>query len=86
MPYRAFDAVSLRCPQLGSQVSFGYCRQLSDGLPCKRALSCFAPRFPVAEYFRRVLCEDTYRRCFEQPGDTRYEALLRVFDRAKSTD
>jgi len=84
MPYRAFDGIAVRCPQLGSQVSFGYCRQLRDGLPCQRALACFAPRFPVAEYFRRVLREETYRRCFAQPGEGRYEALLRVFRQAKS--
>ena len=83
MPYRVFDHVTVRCPKLGSEVSFGYCRVVSSGLPCERALGCFAGRLPVEEYFRRVLREETYERCFCSPPADRYGGLLAAVDRAR---
>lgn len=87
MPYRAFDQIEVRCPRLGGEVSFGYCRLVADGLPCERALICFERKFPVAEYFRRVLKEATFRRCFEEtPAENRYQKLLRTVSQAKKKD
>ncbi len=76
MPHRAFDAVTVRCPDLGGAVSFAYCRELREGLPCGKALVCFERQFPVVEYFRLVLREETFRRCFVTPKPNRYEQLL----------
>ena len=84
MPYRAFDQIEVRCPRLGGEVSFGYCRLVADGLPCERALICFERKFPVAEYFRRVLKEATFRQCFEEgPTEDRYQRLLRKVSQTK---
>jgi len=84
MPHRAFDQIEVRCPRLGGEVSFGYCRLVSDGLPCDRALICFERKFPVAEYFRRALKEATFRRCFEEaPAEGRYQRLLRKVSQTK---
>ncbi len=83
MPYRVFDEVEVRCPRLGGEVTFGYCRQLSEGgLPCNRALICFELKFPVAEYFKRVLKEETFRRIFLDPEESRYDKILRTFAEA----
>lgn len=83
MPHRAFDPVSLRCPKLGSEVTFGYCRAVRDGLPCERALGCFEGLLPVEPYFRRVLRDETFDRCFEAPPPDRYGALLETVEQAK---
>ena len=84
MPYRVFDEIEVRCPRLGGEVTFGYCRTVSDGLPCNRALICFERKFPVADYFRRVLRETTFRQCFEEPPpEDRYQSLLRTVSKTK---
>lgn len=83
MPHRVFDDVEVRCPMLGGEVSFAYCRGLQDGLPCQRALLCFEREFPVAEFFRRVLREETFLRCFSAPRADRYGSLLAEVSNAK---
>jgi len=79
MPHRAFDAVTVRCPRLGGPVKFGYCRELEGGLPCSRALVCFERSFPVAEYFRRVLREETYERIFVT-GEGSRDRVSKILD------
>lgn len=86
MPHRLFDHHRIRCPKLGSDVDFGYCRQLSDGLPCERAIRCFEPCFPVEAFFRQVLREQTFERCFCKPVADRYGALLQVVHDVKGGD
>ena len=83
MSHEAFDKVVIRCPKLGGEVDFGYCRQVDQGLPCARALTCFELRFPVASYFKLVLREETFRRCFSAPPEPKLDRLLRAVDRAK---
>jgi hypothetical protein len=83
MPYRAFDQIEARCPRMGHQINFGYCRSMDNGLPCSHAINCFYYTFPVEEYFRRVLKEETFARIFlaEKPG--RYESFLKTLSEAK---
>jgi hypothetical protein len=83
MPQRAFDHVAVRCPKLGSEVTFGYCRAASSGLPCERALGCFEQLLPAEAYFRRVLRDETYDACFASPPPDRYGALLSTIAEAK---
>ncbi len=83
MPYRAFDHLEVRCPRMGHQINFGYCRTMNQGLPCARALTCFYYSFPVEAYFRRVLKEETFARIFLSEGPGRYESFLQTLSEAK---
>ena len=82
MPHRTFDRTEVRCPQLGHEVTFGYCRSLSEGLPCAKALTCYERRFPVEAYFRRVLKAETFHRIFVEPGEPRYDQIMRTIKEA----
>jgi hypothetical protein len=84
--YDVFDHVTVRCPALGGEVSFGYCRRLDDGLPCHRALTCFELKFPVDRFFRQVLEAATFRRVFLEQRQGRYERLLQTFAGARKRD
>lgn len=81
MPHRAFDHLEVRCPQLGHQVQFSYCRRMNEGLPCPKAIDCFHLKFPAQEYFRRVLKEETFQRIFLDPKPDRYQKFLETLDR-----
>ncbi|KMY68730.1 hypothetical protein AAU61_03720 [Desulfocarbo indianensis] len=83
MPYRAFDQVEARCPRMGHQINFGYCRAMDQGLPCSKAIDCFYYSFPVEAYFRRVLKEETFARIFLSQGPGRYESFLKTLSEAK---
>ena len=82
-PIEAFDKIETRCPQLGGEVLFGYCRKMDSGLPCSRALICFQLLFPVELFFRKILKEETFKDCFETLGEGRLERFLRTIDEAK---
>lgn len=77
-----FDSLEYRCPQLGGQVPFDYCRKVNDGLPCARSLICWEAAFPVGEYMKRVLSEEEWRLVFETPGKTRLEKVLLAADKS----
>lgn len=83
MPHRVFDHVQVRCPMLGGPVTFGFCREAADGLPCHKALVCFERQFPADEYFRRLLEPETFERCFTAPTGCRYEKILGALDDAQ---
>jgi hypothetical protein len=83
MPHRIFDHIEMRCPQLGGEVTFRFCRTLSEGLPCPRALVCFESRFPVEQFFRSALREETFRRIFLSTPPGRVEKLLQTVSEAK---
>ncbi len=83
MSYEAFDHLEVRCPQLGGEVSFGYCRKLGEGMPCPKALDCWYFKFPVEKYFRLVLEEATFERIFLAPPVSRVERLLNTVSEAQ---
>lgn len=77
------EQLEIRCPRLGGQVTFGYCRWEQGRLPCRQTLVCWRARFPVESYLRAVLEQEDWDRCFnEQPGG-KVQTLLELIERAK---
>jgi hypothetical protein len=81
-----FDRLDTRCPRLGGEVTFDYCRKMGEGLPCSRSLLCWAPQFPVMEYMIRVLDSDEWRQVFEQPPKPRLSSVLEAAHRAQGDE
>jgi len=48
----AHDGRRRRCPRLGHEVTFGYCRQPGRPLPCARITDCWWEAFDVAAFLR----------------------------------
>ena len=71
-----FDSLTTRCPRLGHDVPFDYCRKTDRGLPCSRSLVCWEAAFPVREYMVRALTEEEWRTVFETPSKPRLDAIL----------
>ena len=49
--------VLLRCPRLGHEVSFGYCRQETRGKSCRLILNCWWEQFDVRSFLQANLPE-----------------------------
>ncbi|MBU2549779.1 MAG: hypothetical protein KKB20_15300 [Proteobacteria bacterium] len=79
-----FDDLESRCPRLGGEVTFDYCRKLAGGLPCGRSLICWELLFPVQLYMARILTEEEWREAFDQPGPGRLERILEAAARAET--
>jgi len=73
----------IRCPRLGHQVQFDYCRNENNGLPCFKTLDCWFEHFRVEEYLRNELDEDEWKKVFERPAKTKVQSLLEIIEQAK---
>lgn len=80
-----FDALEIRCPKLGHQLQFSYCRAEHNNLPCSRSLVCWESRLPAEEFFRNTLTEKQWRNCFEDAPKPKVVSLLELIEKAKKT-
>jgi hypothetical protein len=77
------DKFEMRCPRLGHQISFSYCRREGGNLPCSRAIQCWAALLPVEAFFRANIGEEAYTRCFELPLKPKMISLVELIEQAK---
>ncbi|HOC50536.1 MAG: hypothetical protein KA117_11660 [Verrucomicrobia bacterium] len=47
-----------RCPRLGHEITFGYCRRETGGRPCRLILNCWWEQFDVRGFLQAHLPED----------------------------
>ncbi len=71
------EDLAIRCPRLGHQVRFAYCRSENLGLPCSKALVCWQPHFLVAEYLSQELNTDQWQKAFAEPPK---QKIVHLFD------
>lgn len=77
------DDYEIRCPRLGHQISFSYCRSENRGLPCFKTLDCWYDHFLVEEYFRKELTPEEWDKAFKRSGTTKVLSLLELIEQAK---
>jgi hypothetical protein len=77
------DDYEIRCPRLGHQISFSYCRSENRGLPCFKTLDCWYDHFLVEEYFRKELTSEEWDKAFKSSGTTKMLSLLELIEQAK---
>jgi hypothetical protein len=75
--------IVIRCPRLGHQISFSYCRTENRGLPCFKTLDCWHTHFPVEELLRKALTPEQWKQAFESPPKTKVQSLLELIEQAK---
>ncbi|MBC8466604.1 MAG: hypothetical protein H8D55_02080 [Deltaproteobacteria bacterium] len=73
----------IRCPRLGHQIYFSYCRIENKGLPCFKTLDCWFPHFLVEEYLRKELEPEEWEKAFTKPKTTKMVSLLELIEQAK---
>ena len=73
----------IRCPRLGHEIYFAYCRQENMGLPCFKILDCWFRYFAVEEYLRQELSKEEWEQVFAQPGKPKMVALAEAIEAAR---
>jgi hypothetical protein len=77
------DTFQIRCPRLGHQIYFSYCRRENSGLPCFKTLDCWHVYFPVMEFLQQELSSDEWRKAFEKPAKPKILSLLEILDQVQ---
>jgi hypothetical protein len=76
------DSFQIRCPRLGHQIYFSYCRQESMGNPCPRTLDCWYTYFDVTHYFKKELSDEEWEIAFVRPVKPKMVSLMELLDEA----
>lgn len=77
------DSFQIRCPRLGQQIHFGYCRQENMGLPCFKTLDCWHIYFEVVAYLRQELTDAEWKEAFERPVTPKILSLAQLVEKAQ---
>ena len=77
------DEFSIRCPRLGHQINFPYCRSENSGLPCFKTLDCWHTHFNVHAYLKNNLTEDEFKKVFLKKVKPKVLSLFELIEQAK---
>lgn len=77
------DHRSRRCPKLGHDVRFGYCRTQEGTSVCPRILDCWWERFDVESFLRQSLPAQTYERLLTPSGKPKMSSIIELIEQAK---
>jgi hypothetical protein len=79
----AHDALIIRCPQLGGEVPFRYCRTVNEDLPCRKIIICWEFRMEILKFLSEHYSVDQIQRALAPPTKTRIETILELIEKAK---
>ena len=77
------DRKLMRCPRLGGEVTFGYCRKEGGEIPCPRTIACWSPYFPVEEFLRQILTSEQWERSFVGEPKAKILSIIELIEEAK---
>jgi len=77
------DDFNTRCPRLGHQIAFSYCRSENQGLPCFKILDCWHAHFSVEEWLRKELSSAEWDKVFSAPPTPKLLSLVELIEQAK---
>jgi len=80
---RKYDHLEIRCPRLGGEVTFSYCRKEGGGLPCQRIITCWSPFFPIEQYLRETMTADTWDAFVRQIPKDKVTTIIELIEEAK---
>ena len=75
-----------RCPRLGHELTFGYCRQEAGRKPCRLILDCWWERFDVRSFLQANLPEEVMagvERAGAAPPPPKVQSLVDLIQQAK---
>ncbi len=79
-----YDEKPIRCPKLGGEVNFRYCRLENNRLPCRWVAGCWEKRMDIEEFLSAHYSKEELDRIFAPPKP-KIESLLELIEKAKKT-
>ncbi|MFB3885059.1 MAG: hypothetical protein ACE144_07505 [Thermodesulfobacteriota bacterium] len=77
------DQFIIRCPQLGGEVPFRYCRTVNEDLPCRRIILCWEFRLEIAKFLAEHYSADQIQHALSPPTQSRIETIVELIEKAK---
>jgi hypothetical protein len=77
------EGYKIRCPRLGHQIAFSYCRKENLGLPCFKTLDCWHPHFRVEQHLRAELTPEEWQKTFTRRPKPKMLSLVELIEQAR---
>jgi hypothetical protein len=78
-----YDSLVIRCPQLGGEVPFRYCRTVNEELPCRSIVACWEFRIEISNFLNDHYSIDKIQHALLKPPKTRIETILELIEKIK---
>ena len=78
------DDNSIRCPRIGGDVSFLFCRTENDMLPCRWIAGCWQGRMEIVTFLEDHYIKEELEQIF-LPPKPKIESLVNLVEKAKKT-
>ncbi len=79
----AHDQRRRRCPRLGHEVAFAYCRRPARDLPCPRIADCWWETFDVPAFLREHYTAEQLAETFAPPKP-KAASLIELIQQART--
>jgi len=79
------DDFTIRCPRLGHQINFPYCRMENHGLPCFKILDCWYCHFQIEDFLREELSAEEWQKVLDKKPKPKMGSLLEMIEQAKKS-
>lgn len=71
------DNSKRRCPRLGHNISFSYCRKPGDDIPCTKIYDCWWEIFDIKAFMEKNYSEDIIKQ-INKPLKSKPQSLLEM--------
>ena len=78
-----YDSLIIRCPSLGGEVPFQYCRKMNQGVPCRRLPLCWAERLDIIGYIKGFYSNEEIETVFFHTGTGRLGQIFENLERVE---
>jgi hypothetical protein len=80
-----YDENTIRCPRIGGEVNFLFCRTENNMLPCRWIAGCWQGRMEILTFLEDHYTEEELEQIFIPPKP-KIESLINLVEKAKKAD
>lgn len=80
------DDVQIRCPRLGHEIYFKYCRHENNGLPCFKTLDCWFNHFDVYTHLKENMSKEEFEKVFLNAARPKIHALFDLIQKSRDPE
>ena len=77
-----FDTIPIRCPRLGGDAHFRFCRTSEEPF-CHRIIVCWAEKIDIGEFLARHYTPEQIHSGLERKSGPKLDQILKAAEKAK---
>lgn len=77
-----YDDETIRCPRVGGEVNFKFCRSENNMFPCRWIIGCWQNKMDINGFLKDHYSKDELDQAFA-PRKSKLESLIGLVEKAK---